>query len=264
EFEYPHAHVRLHFRRVFEWHGSPHAREGQQFKFAALTELPDGPLLPATIPVLRWLDLAPVLAITDAAELGVDRLFERLERALARGLRFVLFREPEMDGADARAVFDGTLQRVRDAGGRLIVSSRHPGEGAARADGVHLFSRGLVALRQRPDHRGVGASAHDRGTLEHAARLGVDFAMLGQVAATPSHPDTTPLGWAGFADRIAETAIPVYGVGGLSLRDLAQAVALGAHGIASQRDVWTGYRSFDSASGGNPSPDSSVSLPVIE
>ena len=28
EFEYPHAHVRLHFCRVTNWRGEPHAREG--------------------------------------------------------------------------------------------------------------------------------------------------------------------------------------------------------------------------------------------
>ena len=263
EFEYPHAHVRLHFRRVFEWQGSPHAREGQQLKFAALTDLPDGPLLPATIPVLRWLDLPPVLAITDAAELGTDRFYEQLDLALARGLRFVLFREPKLGAAGARAAFEKTLRRVRDAGARLIVSSRHPGEWAADTDGVHLTSRDLLALRKRPDHRWVGASVHDRETLEHATRLGVDFAMLGQVATTPSHPDTIPLGWVGFADCVANTAIPVYGVGGLSPTDLVQAITLGAHGIASQRSVWTSYGSFGSASGGI-SPASSAVLPVIE
>ena len=47
EFEYPHAHVRLHFCRVVDWQREPHAREGQAFRFCSLDDLPAGPLLPA-------------------------------------------------------------------------------------------------------------------------------------------------------------------------------------------------------------------------
>ncbi len=57
EFDYPHAYVRLHFRRVFEWIGAPTAHEGQRIAFFR----PDGglpePLLPAAVPALRWLRL---------------------------------------------------------------------------------------------------------------------------------------------------------------------------------------------------------------
>ena len=53
--DYPHALVRLHFHRVFDWAGELQARERQHFGFFSLNHLPDGPLLPATIPVLEWL-----------------------------------------------------------------------------------------------------------------------------------------------------------------------------------------------------------------
>jgi len=62
-FDYPHALVRLHFCRVFEWSGELHAREQQHFGFFALDALP-APLLPATIPVLRGLELPAVYAVS--------------------------------------------------------------------------------------------------------------------------------------------------------------------------------------------------------
>ena len=66
EHVYPHAHVRLNFRRVFDWTGEPHAREGQRLLFLARGATPPHPLLPAAQPALRWLGLPPVLSIAPA------------------------------------------------------------------------------------------------------------------------------------------------------------------------------------------------------
>ncbi len=51
--DYPHALVRLHFCKVFEWSGAFEMREGQQMAWQTLpAEV--GPLLPGTLPVLAW------------------------------------------------------------------------------------------------------------------------------------------------------------------------------------------------------------------
>ncbi len=57
EHVYPHAHVRLHFCRVFDWCGDAHGREGQAFGFFSLRRLPAGPLLEGALPVMPWLAL---------------------------------------------------------------------------------------------------------------------------------------------------------------------------------------------------------------
>ena len=51
--DYPHALVRLHFCKVFQWTGEFEMREGQQM---AWQDLPAqvAPVLPGTVPVLRW------------------------------------------------------------------------------------------------------------------------------------------------------------------------------------------------------------------
>ncbi len=54
EHMYPHAHVRLHFLISREWQGQPQALEGQAFAWQG--ELEVDPLLPATVPLMRWLD----------------------------------------------------------------------------------------------------------------------------------------------------------------------------------------------------------------
>ena len=51
--DYPHALVRLNFCKVFEWTGELHMHEGQQFAWQQLP-VEVGPVLPGTVPVLRW------------------------------------------------------------------------------------------------------------------------------------------------------------------------------------------------------------------
>jgi 8-oxo-dGTP diphosphatase len=52
--DYPHALVRLHFCKVFDWRGQFEMREGQQMAWDALPARVR-PLLPGTLPVLAWL-----------------------------------------------------------------------------------------------------------------------------------------------------------------------------------------------------------------
>ena len=52
--DYPHALVRLHFCKVFDWSGELEMREGQTHAWQALP-LQVTPVLPGTVPVLGWL-----------------------------------------------------------------------------------------------------------------------------------------------------------------------------------------------------------------
>jgi 8-oxo-dGTP diphosphatase len=51
--EYPHAKVRLHFRKVFDWTGEFDMREQQAMAWQTLP-VAVVPVLPGTIPVLTW------------------------------------------------------------------------------------------------------------------------------------------------------------------------------------------------------------------
>lgn len=52
--DYPHARVRLHFCKVLRWSGAFEMREGQQMAWQVLP-VALRPVLPGTVPVLRWL-----------------------------------------------------------------------------------------------------------------------------------------------------------------------------------------------------------------
>jgi 8-oxo-dGTP diphosphatase len=52
-FDYPHALVKLHFCKVFDWSGRLEMREGQSMAWQTLP-VAVHPVLPGTVPVLRW------------------------------------------------------------------------------------------------------------------------------------------------------------------------------------------------------------------
>jgi 8-oxo-dGTP diphosphatase len=55
EHVYPHAHVRLHFFIIRAWHGEPQSLEGQALAWQGAAFAVE-PILPATVPLLAWLD----------------------------------------------------------------------------------------------------------------------------------------------------------------------------------------------------------------
>ena len=54
EHVYPHAHVRLHFYISRDWRGDPQSLENQAIAWRGCVDV--APLLPATIPLIEWLD----------------------------------------------------------------------------------------------------------------------------------------------------------------------------------------------------------------
>ncbi len=52
-FDYPHALVRLHFCKVYDWQGDFEMREDQTMAWQTLP-VAVTPVLPGTVPVLRW------------------------------------------------------------------------------------------------------------------------------------------------------------------------------------------------------------------
>ncbi len=77
--------------------------------------------------------------------------------------------------------------------------------------------------------------------METARRLGADFAVLGPVLPTASHPQARGLGWEAWQQLRGESPQPVYAIGGVGPRQLEQAHEYGAQGVAGIRAYWEGY-----------------------
>ena len=236
-FDYAHARVMLRFFRVTAWQGEPHPHEGQGGLAWTHAAQPDvTPILPANGPILRALQLPLQYAISDAAGLGEAVFLARLTRALESGLRLVQLREKRLDAGQRERLAREVLARCREHGATLMVNSD-----VVLAErlgvGAHLTSAQLMA-GVRPDLPWLAASCHDAGELARAVTLAVDFAVLGPVARTVSHPEAEAMGWARFGDLIRDCPLPVYALGGLGADSLDEARRHGAHGVAMLGAAW--------------------------
>ena len=242
-FTYPHATVRLHFFRVTSWKGVLVAREHEGLDWYdphIAGGVPSvAPILPANGPVLRGLALPNEYALSQADALGDEQWLERLRQRLGDGLKLVQLREPSYADDRREALAVAALKLTRPAGARLLLNGDPERARRLGADGVHLTAKQLLAAGERPDLPLVGASCHGAAELRAAERLGVDFAVLGPVAATPTHPGAKTLGWEGFEREARGASIPVYALGGMVRDDLETAWIHGAHGIAMLRGAWT-------------------------
>ncbi len=239
QFTYPHATVRLNFWRVTAWEGEigiTAPLEHSAVDWMACGEAARvSPILPANDPILKALSLPTQMAITMGEIEGVERQLERLEAALDNGLGLIQIRDKSWPDAQ-RLWFAETVTRLAHGRGALVVVNDSP-EIARRvgADGIHLSSESLARCTSRPDFAWVGASCHSAAEIQQAGALNLDYALLGPVLPTPSHPEASGLGWAEFGQRLQGNTLPVFALGGMQAGHLATAQAHGAHGIALMR-----------------------------
>lgn len=239
EFHYPHAHVELHFFRVFEWEGELFGHDGQAFAWQTPGAWDVGPLLPANTRILSALLLPPFYAITNAAAIGEDTLMARARVAFAAGLQLLQVRDKEWPLARRLALAGRLVDLAAAHGASVIFNGTAEQAQAAGCAGVHYGAAALMAAQARPEGMLVAASCHTANELARAGELGLDFAVLGPVAPTSSHPGAAVLGWEAFAAMAVHTRLPVYALGGLGRPDLKAAIAHGAHGVALMRGHWT-------------------------
>lgn len=223
EFTYPHAQVRLHFRRLFaawaDWSGEPRGREGQAFAWQSCAGPFVEPLLPASLPVFPWLRLpASVVGWRPGdAVAATDRRGEVLALGeaglpglLPATVPLRLLRGPWESAPGFEAEVQAAGAALRALGGCLLACSAMPSRAAELAGGVLLETDALRCLAARPSAAFCGARCADPGDFERAADLGLDFAIA---------PRPWPV-----------SRIPVYLTD--CEGDLGAATRAGAHGVS--------------------------------
>ena len=238
--DYGEIEVTLDVWQITRYRGTPQGREAQALRWIPITDLDPDEFPDADRPVLRRLQLPALYLLSDVGRFGRLEFTRRLTRALEAGARLVQLRESQMDRIDFVAYARELATLCHRFGARLLINADPGWVSDCGADGVHLNSRRLLTLLQRPlaPQYWVGASCHNEHELQAAQRIGVDFAVLGSVQPTASHPTGTTLGWERFGELCASTTLPVYAIGGVRPADSAVAKAVGAQGVAMIRGVW--------------------------
>jgi 8-oxo-dGTP diphosphatase len=229
-YTYTHATVRLHFWRVSAWTGEPRPLEDQDIRWQRVGAPDVAPMLPANAPVLAALALPAVMVISDAAREGIDDWIADLAGRALEERMLVQIREKSMDRQKLQHLLSRALVRAQPFGSTVVVNSDCGS--FPQCDGVHLTAKALMAATERPRGSPVGASCHDEAELDQAAKLGLDYVVVGPVKPTASHPGAKPIGWERFAALARDRPMPAYAIGGLTRADLPEARARGAHGVA--------------------------------
>jgi len=200
--------------------------------------LPSYSMPPADRPVVAALVQPDRYLVTPSPGDAASWLSD-LQASLDAGTRRVQLRAPMLDSADFRPLARLAVERCRVAGVEVLVNAdvelaRELGVG------VHLRDAQLrdLAGRPLPDGVPVAASCHDAESLDRAEELGCDFAVLGPVAATATHPDVAGMGWNAFAALREHVSLPIYAIGGMTPDDIAIARSHGGQGIAAIRALW--------------------------
>ncbi|WP_460824061.1 thiamine phosphate synthase [Lysobacter olei] len=168
-----------------------------------------------------------------------QRWLQALDRALANGIRRVQLRAHGHDPARWPMLAALAVARCKAARAEALVN----GDATLAAQlgiGLHLRAAQLAEPARRPMPAGVplAASCHTLEDLRRAQDLGCDFAVVGSLKPTPSHPGDPGIGWEAFARLREAVSLPLYAIGGLGAADLPEARRHGAQGVAAIRAWW--------------------------
>jgi thiamine-phosphate diphosphorylase len=165
------------------------------------------------------------------------KTLETVRLAVERGIEMVQIREKSLEGRD---LFELTLQAVKlaEAGdARILVNERFDVAVAAGTDGVQLTSTSIPVEYVRsavPQGFLIGVSTHSEREVLNAKGVGADFAVFGNVFATPGKGEPTGVG--GLSSLCAAAGkFPVIAVGGIDESNIDSVIDAGAAGFASIR-----------------------------
>ena len=240
--DYPDKSVQLDVWRVDDFGGEAHGREGQPLQWVVPEALGEYAFPAANAPIVRAVRLPDAYLITpDLGDTPAADFLHHLELRLQAGIRLVQLRAKSLNESEYLLLAREAAALCHRYGARLLLNADAAQVAQADADGVHLSSGALRRCASRPLATGAGlvaASCHDSEELAQAEAIGADFALLSPVAATASHPDSEPLGWARFEELVAPVPFPVYALGGMGAGDREDAWAHGGQGVAAIRALW--------------------------
>ncbi|MDH3692068.1 MAG: Nudix family hydrolase [Gammaproteobacteria bacterium] len=226
--------------RVTKFTGTPTNRENQNIQWVIPSDLWQFDLLAANRRIAQAIRLPSLYLITAAWRYGTEATLRRLEQALRAGARLVQLREKQMHRADLLSFADEVISLCHGCGAEVLLNADASLVKRSAADGIHLDSSALKRCETRPlpQDMWVGASCHDATELERAAQIPVDFAVLGPVFATQSHPNADPLSWQRFSALTETATFPVFAIGGMNPDHVSRARSAGAQGLAMISGIW--------------------------
>lgn len=181
--------------------------------------------------------LPRVHAITDRQVFARADLSQRVRSLARHGAHLAVHVRDRT--ATARNLATHALQFagwLEGSGVVLVVNARPDIARAVGAAGVQLGAHDLAPDDARIVFPGglVGRSVHSVAEVAGARHQGADYAILGPVFPTATHPGATVLG----PGQLPNMGIPVVAIGGITLERVRTVRSAGYYGVAAIRAIW--------------------------
>lgn len=242
---YPDKSVLLDVHRITRFSGVARGNEGQPIEWVDVKQLNQFEFPAANRPIISAINLPSTYAITGPL-IDEHGFIERVTEVLETGVGVLQLRIPGFSlthhqdvlsvVADLAALYKVQLQINVPVDIFKQMQDLFPHIKA----GLHLNRHEATQLTKRPiaNNLLMGVSCHNAQEIQQAQTIGADYLLVSPVKNTASHPDVTPLGWAQFSRLVELANVPVYALGGVSDKDIREARANGAQGIASISAWW--------------------------
>jgi thiamine-phosphate pyrophosphorylase len=159
---------------------------------------------------------------------------EAVRQAVAGGVNLVQLREPNADAGELLSL-TRMLMAVTRGRALLLVNDRIDVANAAEIDGVQIPENGLPTRSARGligRYNVIGRSVHDLPSARAAIDEGADFALVGTIYKSTSHPDVKPAGVKLIEDITRDSSFPVLAIGGITADKVEEVIKAGAAGVA--------------------------------
>jgi thiamine-phosphate pyrophosphorylase len=158
-----------------------------------------------------------------------------LDGALGGGCRMIQLREKEWPSGRLLPLAERLRERCRRAGATFIVNDRVDLALAVAADGVHLGQDDLPPRAARPllePGMILGRSTHSLAQAREARDEGAGYIAVGSMFPTATKPDFQLVGPELIRKLRGEIRVPLIGIGGITLDNVADVIRAGADGVA--------------------------------
>ena len=237
---YPDKEVWLDVWEVRSFSGVASGREGQQIQWLKAGDLTRYQFPQANDVIVAALQLPEYYVITPDPKEVQGSFIDGVKRAVQRHSCILQLRAKSLPVNEYVALAQDVLACCRQYHTPLLLNADPSLLERVDADGVHLPASRTSAYEKRPltYEKMLACSCHDMDELALAQRIGANFAVLGPVQPTKSHPSVSAMGWDTFSQLVNAANLPVYALGGLQPNDLIKARNSGARGIAAIRGMW--------------------------
>ncbi len=223
--------IEISIYNIIQYQNTPTGLEGQAIAWVKITNLNNYQLLPTMKAFINSITLPNKYWITPSNNHYSNRWIAEFDKKLKQDITLIQLRSKiKLNSTFIARLYDKCKQNNT----KLLLNTVDKAFDETHCDGWHLTTNEMLALNNRPcaNDKLLGASTHNLTEALKAQEMGIDFIVISPLQTTQTHPESTPIGWSNAVDVVNKLNIPVYFLGGMSIKDLDKTLKLGAQGIA--------------------------------